>query len=245
MIRTFAVACGLLGAVFSAPAHAQERGDAARLDDFALPEAQQALRVEQLSDGESSDQPQQHVDRTLGRPVQSDPGGAMPAQLSSTGESGAVTQLPSTRQSRLSLGTAVSNTQDSAPGSVVRIGGQDRCDPQLSQKFYAACLRVLELRSDEFNAPQAPVLSAEQRLLAEQRQREEGSAETSTALRLRYATAMQPDADLQSNQELAAIYFGEPAPVPRDAPAETTDEPNLGEILQGLGITTIGPDSGP
>jgi len=160
----------------------------------------------------------------------------MPAQLSSTGAGGAVTQLPSTRDSRLSRGTSVSTTGDSAPGSVVRIGGKDRCDPQLTQKFYAECLRILELRSGEFNAPQPAALSAEQNLLVEQRQREEGLAERSSALRLRYATAMQPDADLASNQELASIYLAKPAPAPANEPEKTPETPDLGEILVNLGF---------
>jgi hypothetical protein len=157
------------------------------------------------------------------------------------GASGTVTQLPSTRQSRLSNGTSVSNTADSTPGTVVRIGGKDRCDPQLTQKVYAECQRILELRSAEFQAPEAPVLSAEQKLLVEQRQREEGLAEMSTALRLRYATANQPDADLQSNQELASIYLTDPVPAPQGEPAEAPTTPDLGEILQNIGVGTAPP----
>jgi hypothetical protein len=242
MIGRVVLPCLMFGAILAVPGQAQDRSDEVRLDDFALPQAPVARTVDQLSSGDVSRLPAQHVDRTLAHPPKPDAAASMPSQLSATGAGGAVTQLPSTRESRLSLGTSVSNTADSAPGSVVRIGGRDRCDPQLTQKFYAECLRILELRSSEFSAPEAPVLSAEQKLLVEQRQREEGLAEMSTALRLRYATASQPDADLASNQELASIYLADPTPAPTE-PVEDPKTPDLGEVLQNLGFQTP-PDPG-
>jgi hypothetical protein len=236
MIRASVLGCLMLGTVLAVPGHAQDRSERARLDDFALPQEPPALPVDQLSSGDSSRLPAQRVDRVIAHPPKPDASASMPAQLSVTGVGGVVTQLPSTRESRLSLGTSVSNTADSAPGSVVRIGGKDRCDPQLTQKFYAECLRILELRSAEFSAPEAPALSAEQKLLVEQRQREEGLTEMSTAVRLRYATATQPDADLPSNQELASIYLPDPAPPTPTQPTETPKTPDFGEVLLNLGF---------
>lgn len=245
MIRRLVLSCGMAGAILAIPGHAQDRGAEARLDDFALPEAKPALGVEQLTAQDPSELPQQRVDRALAQPLQTDATGAMPAQISSEDTGGAVAQLPSARESRLSLGTAVSHTSDSAPRTAAPIGGQDRCDPQLTQKFYAECLRILELRSDEFTAPQPAALSAEQKLLVEQRQRDDGLADAATAVRLRYAAAPQPDADLKSNQELAAIYLGASAPTPTETPAESAEEPDLGEILQTLGVTTTPTPNGP
>lgn len=236
MIRGFVLPSLLLGLATAIPGSAQERSDEVRLDDFVLPSASASLPVDQVSSGDAGQLPEQHVDRTVARPAPSEASAAMPAQISSPGGGGAVIQLPSTRASRLATGTSISTTTDSAPGSVVRIGGKDRCDPQLTQKFYAECLRILELRSSEFSAPEAPVLSAEQRLLVEQRQREEKLAEMSAALRLRYATANQPDADLTSNQELASIYLADPVPASQPEPAEAPKAPDLGDVLFNLGL---------
>ena len=105
------------------------------------------------------------------------------------------------------------------------------------QRVYAECLRILELRANEFEAPQAPRLTAEQTLLAERRERDEELSRTSPALRLRLATMSEPDADLASNQELASIYLDParqtPPPTAEEPPAE--DAATLAEILQGLG----------
>jgi hypothetical protein len=236
MIRPSVLPGLLLATVLAASGHAQDRSDQARLDDFAVPQAPAALPVDQVSPRDTARLPEQRVDRTLAHPPASDATAAMPAQLSTPGSGGAVAQLPSVRDSRLPTGTAVSNPADSAPGSIVRIGGNDRCDPQLTQKFYAECLRILELRSGEFSAPEAPTLSAEQRLLVEQRQRDEAVAEVSPTLRLRYATASQPDADLQSNQELASIYLPDPTPPVPTVPAEDSKAADLGELLRNLGF---------
>jgi hypothetical protein len=241
MIRRGVLPCLLFGAALAVPIQAQDRSDEVRLDDFALPQAAAARPIDQLGSSDTAPLPAQHVDRTLAHPPESDARSSMAAQLSATGAGGRVTQLPSTRDSRLSIGASVSNTADSAPGSVVRIGGKDRCDPQLAQKIYAECLRILELRSGEFNAPEAPALSAEQKLLVEQRQREERLPESSAALRLRLATATQPDADLASNQELASIYLAEPAPVPTREPVEDPKAPDLGEVLINLGFPPLPP----
>ena len=108
------------GAILAIPGHAQDRGAEARLDDFALPEAKPALGVEQLTAQDPSELPQQRVDRALAQPLQTDATGAMPAQISSEDTGGAVVQLPSARESRLSLGTAVSHTSDSAPRTAGR-----------------------------------------------------------------------------------------------------------------------------
>ena len=81
-----------------------------------------------------------------------------------------------------------------------------------------SCLRILELRAAEFDAPEAPRLSAEQALLAERGDSDDRLASTSSDLRLHIA-ADHPDAELVSNQELASIYLDRP-PTPRAPPSE-------------------------
>jgi hypothetical protein len=230
-----AVLCGgTLTVLVGWPVLAQEPADPARLDDFALPATAQPLPVEQLTTGDTLRTPPQQADRTLASPPLSEPGGAMPAQLSAPGGGGTITQLAGTGQSRTALTGSVADPKDRPPGAVTRIGGHDRCDPQSVQAVYAECLRILELRSDEFSAPKAPTLSAEQRLLAEQRQGDD-TVSPSNALRLRLATVAQPDAELPSNQELASVYLKEPEkPVVQQAPEP---EPSAyAALLQGLGL---------
>jgi len=226
--------CGALTVLAAGPLLAQEQADPARLDDFAVPAAAQSLPVEQLTTGDTLRAPPQQADRTLASPSRSEPGSAMPAQLSAPGAGGTITQLAGTGQSRTALTGSVADPKDRPPGAVARIGGHDRCDPQSVQAVYAECLRILELRSDEFSAPKAPTLSAEQRLLAEQRQGDE-TMTPSSAMRLRLATVAQPDAELPSNQELASVYLKEPEnPVAEQAPEP---EPSAyAALLEGLGL---------
>ena len=235
MRRAF-LCCGSLAVVAAGPLLAQEQADPARLDDFALPAAAQPLPVEQLTTGDTLRAPPQHADRTLATPPPSEAGGAMPAQLSAPGTGGTIAQLAGTGQSRTALTGSVADPKDRPPGAVTRIGGHDRCDPQSVQAVYAECLRILELRSDEFSAPKAPTLSAEQRLLAEQQQGDE-TMTPSSALRLRLATVAQPDAELPSNQELASVYFGEPdKPIVEQAPEPEPEQSAYATLLQGLGL---------
>ncbi len=226
--------CGIMAVSAAGPALGQDQADPVRLDDFALPAAAKPLPVEQLTKGDNLPAPQQDADRTLAAPPLSEPTGAMPAQLSAPGAGGTITQLAGTGQSRTALTGSIADPKDRPPGAVTRIGGHDRCDPQSVQAVYAECLRILELRSAEFSAPEAPKLSAEQRLLAEQRQGDE-TMTASSALRLRLATVAQPDAELASNQELASVYLKEPEnPVVEQAPEP---EPSAyAELLQGLGL---------
>ena len=234
----------LLLAVLAGPALGQDQADRARLDDFAVPHAESSLRVEQLP-ATTGSLPQQRPDRALARPTRSDPAGAVSSQLSSTEDADPVTQLANPAESRRALGGSGSSVKDRAPGGVVRLGGQDRCDPQLIQRFYAECLRVLELRSEEFAGPPPPSLSAEQQLLVAQRQPDQSLADAATGQRLRSGTN-QTDADVQSNQELAAIFLKAPADnntVLLNQGADT-QAASLAEVLKTLGIETVAPPRG-
>lgn len=227
------------------PLHAQEAGDKARLDDFAVPTSQEPLKVEQVSPRTVAPAPAQARDHTLAQPARTEAAGRMPAQVSSIEQGGDVVQLATRGQSRTALSGAAANPDDRIPGAVQRIGGQDRCDPAQEKAAYAECLRILELRANEFHAPEAPTLSPEQRLLGQMRLPAERLADTGN-LRLRYATTGQPDADLQSNQELAAVVLSsQPAnPTPAETP-ETDENGKLADVLEALGLqVTVPPTTG-
>lgn len=227
-----------------AAAHAQDRSDRVRLDDFALPANQASLPLEQVTNGTPPPPPEQQRDRTLARPARSEPAGTAAAQLTGADDAGPVAQLADRAQSRTGLAGAPANPRDRVPGAVQRIGGQDRCDPQLEQAALAECLRILELRAAEFSAPGPAVLSPEQRLLGELRDTDDRLARSSAAMRLRYAITAEPDADLESNQELAAVYLGTPDAPTQPVPAETDQTASLVELLQNLGIQNLPPAGG-
>lgn len=217
---------------------AQEREDKVRLDDFALPATEQPVPLEQVTSDVPVPAPEQARDRTLARPARSEPASAATVQVSSPVAGGEVAQLATRSQSRAALSGAAANPADRVPGAVQRIGGQDKCDPQADKAAYAECLRILELRANEFTAPGPAVLSPEQRLLGELRQPDESLTRSSSAMRIRYAATGEPDADLESNQELAAVYLGNGDAPPQPLPAEPDPTARLVELLQNLGIQT-------
>lgn len=230
-------------ALLAATATGQDAGDRVRLDDFAVPQAAQAPRIDQVSAPAAAIDPTlQTRDRQIAAPAPTAMTAETPDQLSSDEDSGRPDQLSNAGQSRNLRTGAVSSTADSGPGAVVRIGGRDRCDPQLDRQALARCLQILELRANEYNAPAPPRLSAEETLLAEQRTREEGLARGSAALRVRYATMTEPDADLQTNQELASIYLPGPAVDTEREPVVPAEEQaeGLAAILGALGLEGAG-----
>lgn len=247
MTRPARLAAAVLLAAFSAPLLAQAQADPARLDDFAVAApAEDVSHVEQLAPAD--DRPRgspQPGDRAIAtaQPV------AAPttdlSQISAKGQNSAQAQLSRAGSSPDESRAAVSSTADSRPQGVTRLGGVDRCDPQLAKEALERCKRILELRAQEFNAPAPPQLSAEQQLLAEQRSDDEQRSIPSPSTRLRLASRDDPDADLQSNQELAALYLGKQQPPPEtstpegDAQAPATDSA-LAQILNALQLQTGG-----
>jgi hypothetical protein len=238
-LATMARACGWATcALWATAAAAQLADDRARLDDFAVPQPAQTARIDQLSPAAAPIPPvSQPHDRSLAVPERTGSSSEMPRQVSQQDDNRRTVQVSNPDQSR-NRTVSVSSTAESGPGGVVRLGGKDRCDPQLDKRQLAECLRILELRADEFNAPAPPQLSAEQKLLIEQRMRDEELADRSASFRIRLATMAEPDADLTSNQELASIYLDNlpgaaPPPPEPQAPPVPAD---LGEALKGLGI---------
>ena len=213
----------------AAPAAGQDR---ARLDDFALPPSEQAVAIDQLPTVEAAPA-EQPRDRSLAVPQPAPAPRAPLDQLAEPGEATAPSQLTARAASRRLAPAAVSSAADSRPAPAGPIGGADRCDPQaLEGQDRAECLRILELRAAEFNATEAPRMSAEEKLLADQRRRDD-EARPSAARRVSLAAADDPDADLVTNQEIAAIYLerdgapppdrSAPPPGPALPPGDLTD----------------------
>ena len=237
MSRGAAFGLALVAAAIAAPGAAQDESRT-RLDDFAVPADEGQPRVEQVSPGGQAIQSAPRVeDRAIaGAPLGERPS-LQPDQLSSGVPSSASTQLNDGSNPTRPIPTAGSTAADSRPQGVTRLAGSDRCDPQLPERDLARCLQILELRAEEFNAREAPQLSAEESLLAEQQSDNDRAMVRSSENRLRFATMQEPDADLDSNQELASIYLGR-GPVtaaPEPAPGELPDEAaSLADIIVSI-----------
>lgn len=244
-MRAARLAAAMLLAGAPASLLAQAQGDPARLDDFAVgAAADDPSHVEQLAPAD--DRPRgspEPRDRVIATPEASAPRTTALRQISRQGQAPEQAQLSTVGASPDEARAAVSSTADSRPQGVAHLGGHDRCDPQLAAAELAECQRILELRAQEFNAPAPPQLSAEQKLLAEQRADDE-RAGRSPATRLRFASRDAPDADLQSNQELAALYLARQQTPPANASPpdeeQAAADASLAQILAGLQVQTGG-----
>lgn len=244
-MRSVVVLAVVLVAGVGLPSAAQDDASKTRLDDFAVSvDDATGPRIEQLGDKGQSLPPagQPAGDRELAIPGPPAADRSPVTQLTQPGEPGRPQQVSERGESRQLAAGSVSSAEDSRPRATGPLGGADRCDPQLDTEQLARCQQILERRAAEFDAPEAPRLSAEQVLLAERGANDERLASRSSDLRLRLA-AGDPDAEITSNQELASIYLDRPstlgAPASADEPA-VPDEGKLVEILQGLQIAVPG-----
>lgn len=105
---------------------------------------------------------------------------------------------------------ALSSPAQGRRGDQAAVGGRDRCDRETSDPaLRAACARAIETRSAEFARPDPAVLSPEQRILVEQRLREDRNVQRSPVRRMAQGAATNPD-DLNS-QEVASLLLGRPS----------------------------------
>jgi hypothetical protein len=228
------------------PALAQESSDRARLDDFAVPQVETGPAIEQVDEGASRIGLEQGTanDRQLTVPGPARPAREPLSQLSRPDEGGTTRQLSDPAQSRDVAAGSVSSSRDSRPQPTAALAGTDRCDPQAGSE-QPDCARILERRAAEFAAAEPPRLSAEQVLLAESSEDEGALAASSSRVRLRLASSDHPDADLQSNQELAAIYLRRASEQPQQQPEQSApaDDSALAQVLQTLQIDVAGPSA--
>jgi hypothetical protein len=143
-----------------------------------------------------------------------------PAQPQLTSERGAVTpgnQLTRGRPTA-SAPEGPSTPAQGRSADVSLVAGLDRCDPAEGGMARPECNRVIEMRAGEFSAPTEPVLSAEQRLLAEQRRREIRGSERNAARQL----AEEADAEALGTQGIASVVLRR-TPNPGEEPASDTE----------------------
>lgn len=248
MTRAVRLVAAMLLAGASAPLAAQAQDDPVHLDDYAVSAAaDNSLHVQQVSPGEDALRTApQTPDRSLAAPEPGEPATATVPQLSVPGQAPEQAQLSKAGAAPNESAANVSSPTQSRPEGVQHLAGHDRCDPQLAAADLARCQHILELRAQEFHAPAPPQLSAEQKLLTEQRANEERTAGRSAESRLRLASRDDPDADLVSNQELASLYLGNQPPPPVQTPERepAAADASLAQVLEALQISTAGAQGG-
>ena len=139
-------------------------------------------------------------------------------QLSRSGDRAPTGQVFRGERSASPPAEPLSRPADGRTTALVRVEGDDRCDPQAAagQRAGADCTRVIETRSEEFRRADAAVLSPEQRLLIEQRSRERSSE-----MVVRRIANGAVDPNLPEDQAIASLTLdGAGTPAPQEKPKE-------------------------
>lgn len=118
--------------------------------------------------------------------------------------------------------------------TVVTPRGPDRCDPQRGRVLPEGCERVIEARASDFPAPDPQPLSAEQRLLATQRELRPMSLDVGTATR-RLANGQIDDST--AALAVASMALANRAPANDDDEEPAADTSAIDAIVAG--ITTL------
>ncbi|MBX9815976.1 MAG: hypothetical protein A4S12_02240 [Proteobacteria bacterium SG_bin5] len=124
----------------------------------------------------------------------------------------------------------LSRPAEGRTAAVTPIQGRDRCDPRAITPPPAECARVIETRAAEF-ARTEPMLSPEQRLLADQR----GPAPVNDQIAARRLAASGAATSLET-QEIAAVVLSDrptTRPVDPEPPAQRVD-PSIQGIINRL-----------
>ncbi|PWG01910.1 hypothetical protein [Sphingosinicella humi] len=111
---------------------------------------------------------------------------------------------------------ALSERSEGRTGAIAPVeGGEDACDPaDEAQAKAKVCARVIETRSAEFVRPDPTLLSPEQRLIVQQRLREDPASRTEVTRRL----AKEGDAATLEGLGVASMVLNQPASAPTDQP---------------------------
>lgn len=216
-----AFACGCLTPLAPATAQRPTPADRVQVDnpaeeaDVTVPQLSLPSRklLDQARPSASARPPAQLTRRTESREraaqLTSERGSAPPSQLSR----GGTAEQPA----------PLSRPNEGRTGVVAAVGGHDRCDAAARTAASPDCARVIETRSAEFARPNPLTLSPEQRLLVDQRLREQSLASRIPGTRSSDADAIDPDS--AQGQVVAALALDRPGADGKDAAMNT--EPGL------------------
>ena len=123
----------------------------------------------------------------------------------------------------------LSKPEDGRTGSVERVAGSDRCDPEAERPRVAKCAQVIETRAAEFTRRDPAPLSPEQRIIVEQQARERGGSFGDAARRL---AANGDDARSLEAQGVASLVLRAPPAEPK--PAKPDADPAPSEAMTAI-----------
>lgn len=149
-------------------------------------------------------------------------------QLSGTAASSAPTRQVSTAPRDARPPQPLSRPSEGRTAAVEAVRGKDRCDAARADQN-RKCADVIENRAAQFSRREAPVLSPEQKLLADQQTRESAADFEQAARRL--AKSGQTDNSLES-LGVASVVLSSPGEPPKKE--ENPDDPAQGEAAQAL-----------
>lgn len=150
-------------------------------------------------------------------------------QLSGTAASSAPTRQVSTAPRDARPPQPLSRPSEGRTAAVEAVSGKDRCDAARADENRKQCADVIENRAAQFSRREAPVLSPEQKLLADQQTRESAADFEQAARRL--AKSGQTDNSLES-LGVASVVLASPGEPPKKA--ENPDDPAQSEAAQAL-----------
>ena len=233
-VRTFAFGAAL--ALLGSPLLGQPGGDKVRLDDFAVtPASENSAAVAQIGEApalDRSEKPEPDRDISVRElPSSSNTKGHL-QQIAPAGVAASPDQVARAEAERGRSIAPISSPADGKPQPVTRLTGHDACDPQSeAARRDPRCQEILELRSSEFNATEAPRLSAEQKLLIQQERRN-----WSIANNPEKASELFVDPGDIRTQELAATVMNRDKTVQTAPKSEVVSPPpaDFAETLQTL-----------
>jgi hypothetical protein len=211
-LRKTLIAAATLG--FCTPATAAPQASGA-VDQIGAPQAvgMQQVGPRQGTAGAARAMPQLSAAREGGISVQltSERGSARTAEQLTRGARSAQSSQP------------LSQPRDGRSTAVERLAGDDRCDPGTGRVRPARCAHAIETRAAEFAREQAPLLSPEQSIIAEQQARERAGNFGSAARRLAVSGV---DAKSLEAQGVASVALSAPAEEPRPETAAPGSVPS-------------------
>lgn len=215
----------------SATLAAQDNSAKVRLDEFAGPASATGVIAEQVTPSvDEAIVSDQKVERLI-EPDQAAKTSrtSVSSQVSTAGPFRPVNQVSPLKDRNAQPSEPLSRRADGLSVGTERLIGDDRCDPQAkTAAAIALCKRVIELRAREYSATEAPILSAEQELLARQSSRRGGMLADFASI-----DRVPDDADERAAQELGFLALTDQAPLPAPEEGQSGDG-DLGEALKGI-----------
>jgi len=212
------------------------------VEQIGPPEARSPVRMDQQAPGSASAPPPVQIRERATSPS-AIPQIASPAeddqervrQLTDPANSTTASRQLSDGKRSANAAAPLSSPAQGKPEGVVRLEGNDRCDPDSPQANTPACAHAIEKRAAEFTRPSPTELTPEQRLLIRQNAT---ASEPTIQSTLRRIGRNDVDADDPDAQSVASIVL-ETAPPPPTPPAPDPTSDVNPDVPNEIVIETI------